>query len=501
MEYTGLYTPTYRYMDLSISCTYAVTDSTLTFSTGFLTAAYVGTILRLFDIVSSRYMYAGILTVASSTVCTLSWLSAAHQLADGNVTKAWEEQAFSVTRGFARSVCIYQQRLIFGGSRDAGDSVWMSRIGRYYDFDLGTALDTDAIAISLGTTRVRSIQHTVAGPQLTFLTESAALYIPETDTRPLTPAGLPKVRVIAAIGAGHVRPGTFDGGILMVQATGNSVRDLAFSNEAENLVADPVSIVVTDTLGTVIDAAYLPGSQDRPEQYAFFVTSDGRLMLFHSIREQRITAWAEWTTDGTFKAIGQASGRLFAVIERAGVARLERFDETLAFDASIVGAVPFVAAHLPAKVIHARFGDDYFGAGVADAGGAVEVTRQLAESGGLDVGQVAELGLAFDFWIDPLPPSMELPNGALIGRVQRMVRCAVRLYQARSACIGAVQFTLRQADFLIEDTAPSADGWWSIPVLGYARRGDQTQLTPRIGRCVPMPVGVLALRREIVFWE
>ncbi len=496
ITYTANIAPVFRYEPAGVSCTYAAIDTSLQFSAPFLTAGHVGTIMRVYDNTTSRYRYGQVTTVATSTRLAITWLDTA--LTDGNVTTAWEEQAFSSVRGYARSVCIYQQRLVFGGSRDAGDAVWMSRLGRYFDFNLGTAADIDAIAISLGTTRVRTIQHTVAGPQLTFLTENAALYLPESELRPITPASLPKVRVISAVSAGSVRPGNFDGGVLMVTAAGNSVRDIAFSTETENLVADPVSLVVTDSIGTIIDAAYLPGSQDRPEQYALFVTSDGRMMLFHSVREQRITAWAEWTTDGLYKAVGQSAGRLFAVVVRGGTARLERFDDALSFDASVTDTAPFVAAHLPGKTIHARLGNDYFGFGVADGAGAVSVTRQLPSAGGLPAGQLAELGLAFDFWIDPLPPSLDLPDGNLLGRVQRLLRCGIRLYQARSASIDSIELSLRNESFPVNQAPAPRDGWWSIPLLGFARRDDPAALCPRLGRSTPMPVGILAFRREIV---
>jgi hypothetical protein len=488
--------PVFRYEAGSNACLTSGND--VSFSIGFLTADYVGTILRIYDKTASVYRYASIVSVTSDILCTVDWFTTA--VTTANSTYAWEEQAFSTTRGWARSCCIYQQRLILGGSRDAGDAVWMSRLARYTDFDLGTAADTDAVAISLGTTKVRTIQHTVAGPQLTFLTENAALYVPESDTRAITPASLPKVRVISAVGAGNVRPGNFDGGVLMVQSSGNSVRDIAYSTEADNLVADPVSLTVTDTLGTLIDAAYLPGSIDRPEQYAFFVTADGRIMVFHSIREQKITAWGEWVTAGRYLAVGHSAGRLFAIVLRSGAVHFEMFDSALCFDGSLIDNQPFVAPHLAGLIVHARLADDYFGSGLANGSGAFAVTREDATAGGLPAGQLAEIGLGFDFYIEPLPPSMDLPDGTIMGRVQRLLRVGVRLYQARAASIADVRLVLLGQEYQPGEAPAAFDGWWTVTLAGFARRDDPAALCPRIGRSVPMPVGVLAMRREIALW-
>jgi hypothetical protein len=487
--------PTFRYADPSITCTHAPAN-TLTFSAAWLVGGHVGTAMLVFDTTNNRYRYATIATVVSGTQCTVTWLDTAPPVS--NVTPLWEEQAMSSVRGYARSVCLYQQRLIIGGVRDVGDLVMMSGAGRYFNFGRLATTDADPIALSLGTTRVRSILHAVAGPQLTFFTESAALFLPESDTRPLSPAALPKVRTIGPYGCGNVRPGPFDGGVLMVQSSGAAVRDLAYSNEADNLIADPVSLAATDFLGKIVDSAFMSGSEERPEQYAFFVTDDGRMLLFHSIREQRITAWAEWTTQGSYLAVGVAGNVLFAIVDRGGAGkRLERFDAGRAFDASVIDTRPFGALHFSGQTVHARLGDDYYGSGLADGSGTVTVTRELPETGGLEPGAEAEIGLSFEWWIDPLPPAIDLPDGTLAQRVQKMIRMGMRLDGAVSASVNAENLTLTMDGFEIDVVPTPLDGWWWAPMLGFARRGDDRQLTPRITRQVPMPIGVLAIKREV----
>lgn len=487
--------PTFRYADPGITCTHT-SAGVLDFSAGWLVANHAGTAMLVYDTDNSRYRYCTINTVNSATQAAVTWLDTAPAV--GNVTTLWEEQAMSAVRGYARSVCIYQQRLVLGGVRDVGDLVLMSGAGRYFYFGRLTSEDADPIAMSLSTQRIRNIQHSVPGPQLTFLTESAAMYLPESDTRPLSPANLPKTRFIGAYGAGDVRPGPFDGAILMVQAGGHAVRDLAYSSESENLVADPVSLVATDFLGEVVDATYMSGSQDRPEQYAFFVNAAGRIVLFHSIREQRITAWAEWTTDGSFLAVGSSDTALFAVVDRGSAGkRIERFDPDRAFDASVIDTRPFSALHLGNKTVHARWGDDYYGSGLANGIGQVVVERELNETGGLDPDAQAELGLAFEWWVDPLPPAIDLPDGTLVQRTQKLIRMGVRLYEGGSAAVQGETLQLLRDGFAIGVAPDPLTGWWWASLLGFARRGEEARLSPRITRAVPMPVGVLAIKREV----
>lgn len=485
----------FRYESSEVVATWTAGTSTLSFSAGFLASGHNSQGIRVFDTASSSYCY-GALSVLDSTSATVGWHDGIAP-ADGNNTTLWEEAAFSQVRGWPRSVALYQQRLVFGGGRDVGDAIWASQTGRFENFDVGTAQDGDALAFALGTTRVRTIKHVVAGQQLVFLTDKSAFWLPEADDRPLTPAGLLRVRNIADYGSGDARPGAFDGGILMVQKTGRAVRDIVYSNERENLIADPVSLAATDILGDVTDSAFLAGAQDRPEQFAFFVNAAGKMAVFHSVREQRIGAWVEWTTAGLFKAVAVAGGSVFVAVEREGTVRLERFDASRAFDAGVTSNQPFVGlAHLDGLTVHGRVDDDYLGDGVVASGG-VTLRRETLQGAPPIVG-AAEVGLAFDFWIDPLPPSIDLPDGSLIGRVQRVVRTGVRLYRARSCSIDGTELVLQNDGFALGSAPEPRDGWWHATHLGWARRGDDSRIIRRISRQVPMPVGVLALRREVV---
>jgi hypothetical protein len=489
-------TPLFRYAPNNITATWNAAGGVLNFSGAWLQSGHAGTAIRVWDANASVYRYGTIGTVNSGTQCTVTWDGSAPP--DGVATTLWEEAAFSLVRGWPRSVCLHQQRLVFGGSRDAGDAIWMSRVGQWWNFDLGTAADGDAIAMALGATRVRTIQHSVSGPQLTFFSEAGVFFVPEQETRPITPTTA-RIRHVAPFGTGDVRPGAFDGGVLFVQGRGRAVRDLAYTAEADNLTAEPVSLPATDVIGEIVDAAYLSGAQDRPEQYAFFVNSAGKIALFHSVRVEKIGAWCEWTTQGAFRAVGVAGGRVFVAVERAGTVRLEQFDAALAFDATIEDVTPDLAApHLVGFEVHGRIGDDYLGGAEAGAGGALILPRQRPELGGVEDGQTVELGLAFDWWIDPLPPVIDLPDGTLQQRTQRVLETHLRLYRARSARVGGQALTLLNDGFTPGAPPAAWDGWWMTRHLGFARPNEGAQLTRRIDREVPMPVGVLALKRVVV---
>jgi len=469
----------------------AAATGRLVFSEEVLSAAYLGKALRIWDPDLALWSVCEITTVTDDDDVDVTWVNSTPTT--GVALLQWDEEAFSATRGYPRTVCLYQQRLVFGGGRDAGDVIWMSKTAQFFNFDLGTAGASDGIQVALASGRVRTITNSIgSAPQLTFTTEASTLYLPTADMVPLTPTSV-KVDLISPHGAGNVRPGAFDNGLLFVQTNGRAVRDLSYSEEADNVVSVPVSLLATDILGEIVDATYLPGSPDRPEQYALFVNTAGKIAVFHSVRDQQIGSWVEWETDGAFLSVGSAGGNVFAAVLRNGTVRLEMFDPTRAFDASLLLRPGFALPHLPDSEIHGRVGTDYLGSGTSNEFGWVTLTRETHEVGGFPFGVDCELGLPFVWEIEPLPPALTLPDGPLTQRRQRLFRISLQLIGAQAAMVAGKRLMLLNDGFNPSATPPEFDGWWKARVLGWSWGSVQ----PVIERNVPLPTGVLSMLREV----
>ena len=63
-------------------------------------------------------------------------------------TQQWYEQSYSEMRGYPAAVGFHENRLWFGGTISQPDTIWASKSGLYYYFDIGTAQDNDSIELA-----------------------------------------------------------------------------------------------------------------------------------------------------------------------------------------------------------------------------------------------------------------------------------------------------------------------------------------------------------------
>lgn len=123
---------------------------TLTASAAVFVAAHVGTRLRL------QQKEVEITAIASATQASAT---VKQNLVNTSAHKDWEEQALSAVRGWPVSVCFHQDRLVIGGSRDQPNRLWLSKSSDLFNFDLGEALDDEAIEFALLSDQVNAIRH------------------------------------------------------------------------------------------------------------------------------------------------------------------------------------------------------------------------------------------------------------------------------------------------------------------------------------------------------
>ena len=321
--------PFFKYADASISVTLSDkttgTGRTLTASSGYFTSAYVGTYL----LVNNKQVK--VTGFTSATVVTVTVIEEVDTVGPHFI---WAEQLISSIKGFPQAVTFHDNRLYFGGVRDKPASVIASKVGEYFNFDIGSGAADDAIDVTVAGDRVNEIRHLVSSRNLQVFTDGGEFFVPtSTDTSAVTPSNIIFMRQ-TPYGCNRAKPIIFDGATIYAQKNGRAIREYLYSDVETAYASTSISILASQVVNNPVDMTMITGSTTKPEQFAFFTNTDGTLALFHSIRSEKIAGWTVWTTrtGDEFRSITAINENLFCVVKRtlqgSTVYTLEKFAET-----------------------------------------------------------------------------------------------------------------------------------------------------------------------------
>lgn len=453
---------------------------TLTSSAACFSDTHVGTRFRI------KRKQVLITAVASDTSATATVKQA---LVDTAATEDWEEQAFSALRGWPVAVTLFQERLIFAGSRDLPNRIWMSKTSDITNFDLGTALDDEAIEFSLLADQVDAIRAVVAGRHLQLFTAGAEWMV---AGEPMTPT---KVRAerqtrIGSLLERNIPPRVVDGATLFLARDGGGLQQFLYADTDQAYSADDLALVAAHLFDIPLDMDY-----DATRRLILIPMADGGIAAQTSFRAQQILAWTRLETDGAFHAVAVVNGAIYALVDRGGLASLERFDDDCHTDASqiVSSDTPQTTwsglSHLEGRTVRIR----------ADG---LDCGNHLVSDGSLTLPDAAynvEIGLAFNHEIEPLPADLGGDAGNQAGPL-RLIRAIFRLQDTAALVVDCGQ-GLKPQSFIrfglnCLDTSPALfTGDRELRGLGWVR-GLERPLW-RIEQNIPQPFTLLAVITDL----
>ena len=232
-------------------------------------------------------------------------------ITSGAATRNWDEQSFSAIRGYPAAVTFHENRLCFAGTIAEPDTIWMSSLGKFFDFDVGDANDTDAINLVAATGDVNEIRYLKSNRDLQIFTLSDELYVPTYLNQAITPTNA-QIRKQTPFGSEFVLPTSIDGATIFVERGGRAVREYIYSDSEDAYISTAVSTVATHLINNPVDIAVVHSGFETQESYAALVMSNGDMALFSSNRAEKRAAWTNVTTQGSFLATTAIGARLFA---------------------------------------------------------------------------------------------------------------------------------------------------------------------------------------------
>ena len=245
---------------------------------------------------------------------------------------------FSEDDDYPGSVGLYQQRLVWAGTKNDPARIWMSRAGDFYEYRPHDKLQLDdAIDFILPITQFANINFIIELGRLFAFSECTELVIGSASDS----AGV-SYETIMATEHSHLGctkrlpPIVANNTLLFVNRTGQSVRDYDERIESSRFGGTDVSVFATSIFADnpIVDWTW----QQEPNSTVWCVLKDGRLASFTYDKEQEIAAWAIHELGGGGKAVGIAktcavfgreagrptTGEVMVAVERSGRITLER---------------------------------------------------------------------------------------------------------------------------------------------------------------------------------
>ncbi len=383
---------------------------------------------------------------------------------DLSLTPPIQDDELAVTADdYPAAVGHFQQRRFYGGTVNAAQRAWASRVGTDGTFTSHRPVQPDdRLRFDVAAYERSLIRHFVPMAHLFVLTSSSEFRVSAVNDDSLTPDSL-SIRPLSHIGSTTVRPIAANSNILFVGLD----QHIYEMNPQQSQVVPPADISARATHlfdgVTVVDSA----QQKSPVPIEWYVLSNGLLLGMTYMPDQNIRAWHVHDTDGEFESVctvpegGQ--DRLYAIVKRTidggtvrYVERLESidtpdaledwplFDAFVTYDGTATTSITGLD-HLEGESIYAMADGEVVGPFTV-ASGAIT----LDESASL-----VHAGLSYTARLRTLPPVMQFDAFGQ-GREKNAIEAWVRV-------VDSAQFKARTYDEMTEADFPSTE--YDVPGL------------------------------------
>jgi len=423
---------------------------------------------------------------------------------DLSVTPVTSAGLFGAANDYPSHVTMFQQRLVFAGSNNQPETIWMSRTGDFENFTKSRILrDDDRIELDITGSQLNRVRDMTQMRELLVFTSSGEFTV--TGPEGVMLATNPIQTQQGYSGAAGVRSLIVEDTILFVDRTGWSVRDLRYAFEADGYTGNDLTIFASHYFDqrTIRDWAF----QKNPHSIIWTALDNGKLLAFTYKREHQVWAWTEMEIDGEVESLCAipegTEDSLYMIVKRTINGTTKRYVERLhtrefatADDAFFVDCgITYDGAstttitgldHLEGETV------------VALADGAV-VEGLTVSSGQVTLPEAASkvhVGLPYSAEIETLPPPVQLEDvGAARGRPMKASAVYIQLEDTRGVKMGPTGREMANLIYSTDDLATVSELFTGMQRL---------QLHPewnRDGTIVvqqdnPLPVTVLGISPE-----
>ena len=411
-------------------------------------------------------------------------------------TQQWMEQSYSSLRGYPAAVGFHENRLWFGGTLAQPDTVWASKSGLYYNFDIGEAADDDSLELVMSIGEVATIRHFVSNRDIHIFTAGSEFFIPTFENQPITPTNA-RVKRQTAFGSTFVRPQPFYGATIFSQIGGKMIRQFVFDDSEQAYKADPISLLSSHLISDPVQMCVISGAVNTAESFVFAQNFTGEIAVYNLNRIEGVAGWTRFETNGSFHSVTAIGNRVFAVIKTNLGS----------------GAKSFVFTELNQNV-SLDLGNTYTGtAGVftvsnffengaeVDVISSTDYLGKFTVSGGqINVSSVdasltsCQVGFGFDVELKTNPIDVNTAIGPETGQPRSLSRVILDMSETLSVSVNNKKLIIRKVNNDFSQPRQAVTGKREFYLLGYNK---DPQIT--VTQTAPMFIQVNGLVAEVSF--
>jgi hypothetical protein len=377
---------------------------------------------------------------------------------------------WSATYGYPRTVTFHEGRLYFGGSKSRPNTVFASRVARFFDFNPGESLDDDAIEITLNTGQVNAITGMFSGRDLQLFTKGGEFFLPQSDLDPITPNNIVIQGATKRGSKEGIKPVGAESGTMFIQRSGKSLREFLFSDVELSYISNNISLLSSHLLVDPTDMALRKATSTDDGDLLLLCNTDGTLATYSILRGQNVIAPSLSITDGEFVNVGVDVDTVYCVNKRTVNSATKYYVEALNDDNTTDSATLLSGgskpnstsvtglAHLEGKTVKVIVDDGM-------------QNDKVVSSGGITLDSIpttyVEIGLNYTPTIKTMPVELKLPSGNIIGQKKRILDATALVYLSQNLTLDAKEFAFTAASFFTGKKRRK-------PMLGYDREGQLT---------------------------
>jgi hypothetical protein len=421
-----------------------------------------------------------------------------------------KEPVWSATRGYPKTACFFEGRLVLGGTKSKTASVFFSKSGSFFDFDIDDGDDDEGIFATISSRKLNEIIDVYPGRNLQVFTSGAEFSV---TSKPVTPTSV-GIAPQTNHGASYVEVVDVDGSTIFVDRNGKTIYDFVYSFNEDAYVTHDRSVLSSHLIKQPTDMAMLSGTTSEDANWLFITNTDGTVTVLNTLRDQDINGFTRWETasttyptatpePGVITNATVVDDQLYMIVKRQVNAladtkyHIERWSfDHLMDDSTIFNPGPtdtFISglSYLNGLTVQIVADGIVLPERTVNAG---QILLTASEVGYTNV----EVGLNFPVQITGMPLNTNIGSGENQMRIKRIVRMNIRVYQSYGYYVDGQPVPIREFDYSIDsplNTSPNAKTGIIEDVLNNI--GWTRDEMPSITAPDPTPVFIQMIEYEV----